>query len=109
MRSSSSTAEASCSCCSTSLDRARRSIGFALADGLIAPARVDYRAIGFHSSDFPTREEVAAYYAEKTERDLSSISYYVALAHFKLACIVEAKVARASIGQDPPAFGEQFL
>lgn len=45
---------------------------------------------------------------EKTERDLSSISYYVALAHFKLACIVEAKVARASIGQDPPAFGEQF-
>ena len=38
---------------------------------------------------FPTRSEAIARYAEKSGRDLDNLDFYVVLAHFKLAVIVE--------------------
>jgi aminoglycoside phosphotransferase (APT) family kinase protein len=44
----------------------------------------------------PTRAELAARYAERTGRDLSSIRYYEVLSLFKLAIILEGGVARGA-------------
>jgi aminoglycoside phosphotransferase (APT) family kinase protein len=43
---------------------------------------------------FLKREEAIARYAEKSGRDLSNLDFYVVLAHFKLAVIVEGIYAR---------------
>jgi aminoglycoside phosphotransferase (APT) family kinase protein len=48
---------------------------------------------------FPTREEVERRYAELSGRDLSEIDYYVALALWKLAIILEGVYARYAAGQ----------
>ena len=48
---------------------------------------------------FPTREEVERRYAELSGRDLSQIDYYVALALWKLAIILEGVYARYAAGQ----------
>jgi aminoglycoside phosphotransferase (APT) family kinase protein len=47
---------------------------------------------------FPTREEVASLYAERSGRDLSEIDFYVALGLWKLAVIAQGIVARAAKG-----------
>ena len=47
---------------------------------------------------FPTREEVAARYAERSGRDLSDLGYYVALGYWKLAIILEGVYARYVAG-----------
>ena len=47
---------------------------------------------------FPTREEVAARYAERSGRDLSDLGYYVALGYWKLAIILEGVYARYAAG-----------
>jgi aminoglycoside phosphotransferase (APT) family kinase protein len=51
----------------------------------------------------PTRKELTALYGELSDRDLSDLSYYVAFAHWKLACIIEGVFARYAAG----AMGDQ--
>ncbi|MET0920783.1 MAG: phosphotransferase family protein [Acidimicrobiia bacterium] len=45
-------------------------------------------------SGFPTHDELAAHYAERSGRDLSALAYYECLTDFKLAVIVEGTYAR---------------
>ena len=52
---------------------------------------------------FPTREELAARYATRSSLDLSVLPYYVALGHWKLACIMEGVYVRYASG----AMGDQ--
>jgi len=47
---------------------------------------------------FPSREQIAARYAERTGLDLSGISWYVGFAYFKFAAIVAGIVARSAAG-----------
>ena len=47
---------------------------------------------------FPTREEIAARYAERSGRDLSDLGFYVALGYWKLAIILEGVYARYAAG-----------
>ena len=55
----------------------------------------------FDATPFPYREELADYYAERTGRNLSHLTYYMVLAQFKLAVIMERQVARAAAGKQP--------
>jgi aminoglycoside phosphotransferase (APT) family kinase protein len=48
---------------------------------------------------FPTREEIRERYAERSGRDLSEIDFYVALACWKLAIILQGVYARYTAGQ----------
>ncbi|HEY2479455.1 MAG TPA: phosphotransferase family protein [Solirubrobacterales bacterium] len=47
---------------------------------------------------FPTREEIAARYAEASGRDLSELDFFVALGYWKLAIILEGVYARYAGG-----------
>ena len=47
---------------------------------------------------FPTREEVAARYAEVSGRDLSELDFFTALGYWKLAIILEGVYARYTAG-----------
>jgi aminoglycoside phosphotransferase (APT) family kinase protein len=47
---------------------------------------------------FPTREELAARYAERSGRDLSELDFFVALGYWKLAIILEGVYARYAAG-----------
>jgi aminoglycoside phosphotransferase (APT) family kinase protein len=47
---------------------------------------------------FPTRDEVAARYAERSGRDLSQLDFFVALGYWKLAIILEGVYARYVAG-----------
>ncbi len=47
---------------------------------------------------FPTREELAARYAERSGRDLSQLDFFVALGYWKLAIILEGVYARYAAG-----------
>ncbi len=47
---------------------------------------------------FPSREELAARYAERSGRDLSQFDFYVALGYWKLAIILEGVYARYAAG-----------
>jgi aminoglycoside phosphotransferase (APT) family kinase protein len=49
---------------------------------------------------FPTREELARAYASTTGRSVEHLDYYVVLAHFKLAVILERHYATVAAGQD---------
>ena len=62
----------------------------------------------YDSRHFPSREEMIAYYGEQSGRDVSHADYYLVLAQFKLAVLVEAKVARAAIGQASEQVGKFF-
>jgi aminoglycoside phosphotransferase (APT) family kinase protein len=48
---------------------------------------------------FPSRDEVAGLYSKRSGRDVSEIDYYVALALWKLAIILEGVFARYRAGQ----------
>ncbi len=48
---------------------------------------------------FPTRQEVAARYAERSGRDLADLDFFVALGYWKLAIILEGVYARYAAGQ----------
>jgi aminoglycoside phosphotransferase (APT) family kinase protein len=52
---------------------------------------------------FPSRDELAAAYAARSPLDLSPLPYYVALGHWKLACIMEGVYVRYASG----AMGDQ--
>jgi len=61
-------------------------------------------AVGFYGpEDFPFREDLAAHYAEATGRSVERLDYYVVLAIFKLAAIMEGHVARALAGKSDPS------
>ncbi|HEX4307841.1 MAG TPA: phosphotransferase family protein [Solirubrobacterales bacterium] len=47
---------------------------------------------------FPTREELAARYAEASGRDLADLDFYIALGYWKLAIILEGVYARYAAG-----------
>jgi len=47
---------------------------------------------------FPTREEIAGRYAERSARDLSDLNFFVALGYWKLAIILEGVYARYAAG-----------
>ena len=47
---------------------------------------------------FPTREELAARYAERSGRDLSELDFFVALGYWKLAIVLEGVYARYVAG-----------
>lgn len=56
----------------------------------------------------PSRAELVARYAENTDRDLSAIDWYTALAGFKLGIILEGTHARACSGQAPRDVGDRL-
>jgi aminoglycoside phosphotransferase (APT) family kinase protein len=55
---------------------------------------------------FPTAAELLARYAERTDRDLSAMPWYRALACFKLGIILEGTHARAAAGKAPKETGD---
>jgi aminoglycoside phosphotransferase (APT) family kinase protein len=62
------------------------------------------------AAGFPTRQEVRERYSSASGRDLSGIDFYVALAYWKLAIILQGVYARYAAGQygEPDAGYEQF-
>ncbi len=50
------------------------------------------------AAGFPTRDELAARYAERSGRDLSELDFYLALGYWKLAVIIEGVYARYVAG-----------
>ena len=56
----------------------------------------------------PTRDELVVEYGEHSARDLSAVDWYVAMACFKLAIVLEGTHARACAGLAPRAVGEQL-
>jgi aminoglycoside phosphotransferase (APT) family kinase protein len=67
-------------------------------------------AVGFYGpDDFPFREDLAAHYAEATGRSVELIDYYVVLAIFKLAAIMEGHVARSLAGKSDPAAAQGHI
>ncbi|QUT06721.1 phosphotransferase family protein [Sphingobium phenoxybenzoativorans] len=81
-----------------------------LAINLRDDARPDVipRAAYFDSTHYPTRGEVIDYYGRKSGRDVSRADYYLTLAQFRLACILEYKVAASMTGALPKAAGDRF-
>jgi aminoglycoside phosphotransferase (APT) family kinase protein len=53
----------------------------------------------FDASDFPYREDLAEYYAERTGRSIDHLTYYMVLAQFKLGVIMERQYARILNGR----------
>jgi aminoglycoside phosphotransferase (APT) family kinase protein len=51
------------------------------------------------AAGFPSRDEIRERYAERSGRDLSEIDFYVALACWKLAIILQGVYARYTAGQ----------
>lgn len=60
------------------------------------------------SRHWPTRQELARYYAAGTGRDISHFDYYLVLARFKAGCVMEYKVAQAAAGKLDKAVGAWF-
>ncbi len=62
---------------------------------------------------FPTWQEASGRYAERSGRDLSDLDYYIVLAHFKLAVILENMHARflagGTVGPGFELIGQQVL
>jgi aminoglycoside phosphotransferase (APT) family kinase protein len=52
----------------------------------------------YNSENWPTRQEMARYYASGTGRDMADFDYYAVLAMFKGGCILEYKVAQSAAG-----------
>jgi aminoglycoside phosphotransferase (APT) family kinase protein len=57
---------------------------------------------------WPTRQELAVYYTERVHRDFADFDYYLVLAMFKNAVLLERVVAQAAAGKAPKAAGEMF-
>ena len=51
------------------------------------------------AAGFPSRDEIRQRYADRTDRDLSSLPYYLAFNRFKTACILHGVYARYKLGQ----------
>jgi aminoglycoside phosphotransferase (APT) family kinase protein len=66
----------------------------------------------FDASRFPFREELVDHYAGVTGRSVERLDYYVVLAIFKLAAIMEGHVARGLAGKSDPSrikFNSDFV
>lgn len=61
-----------------------------------------------NSAHWPTRQELARYYAAGTGRSIAAFDYYLVLARFKAGCIMEYKVAQAAAGTLSKETGEFF-
>src|SRR5438874_4455081 len=57
---------------------------------------------------FPSRKEIAAYYAERTGRSIGDMAFYVALAIWKLAILLEGSYQRHRSGTTDDPFFEQL-
>lgn len=62
----------------------------------------------FDAAKFPTRQQLAMHYAKGSGRDVGNLDYYMVLALYKGACILEYKVAAAMDGQMSKEMGEMF-
>jgi aminoglycoside phosphotransferase (APT) family kinase protein len=60
----------------------------------------------FDPTDFPCREELAEHYAGLTGRSVENLTYYMVLAQFKLAMIMERHYARMLNGRQTRELGE---
>lgn len=60
------------------------------------------------SRNWPTRQELARYYAAGTGRSIENFDYYLILSRFKAGCIMEYKVAQAAVGKLDKKAGEWF-
>lgn len=60
------------------------------------------------SDGFPTREEMIARYAAKSQRDLSDLGWFEILSCYKLAILLEGTYARAQAGKADPATGARL-
>jgi aminoglycoside phosphotransferase (APT) family kinase protein len=69
------------------------------------PGGVGAGSIG-ELAGLPTREEVAARYAQGSTRDVSAIDWYEVLACYRLGIILEGTHARACAGQAPKEIGD---
>jgi aminoglycoside phosphotransferase (APT) family kinase protein len=73
----------------------------------------DRRGVSFDLDGMPSRRDVTEQYARQTARDLDDIDYYVVLAAFKNAIVLEGGYSRYRAGQeDNPkmaAFGQMVL
>lgn len=56
---------------------------------------------------FPHPDELVAHYRAGSERDLSQLPWYIALAGYKLAILLEGSHARACAGRAPKAIGDR--
>jgi aminoglycoside phosphotransferase (APT) family kinase protein len=56
----------------------------------------------------PTRDELVARYAERSNRDLAAITWYSVLACYKLGIVLEGTHARACGGRAPKATGDML-
>lgn len=57
---------------------------------------------------FPDASELVAYYAERTDADVSQAHWYGVFACYKLALLLEGTYARACAGRVDPALGQTF-
>jgi aminoglycoside phosphotransferase (APT) family kinase protein len=71
------------------------------------PDRIEPGAL-YSIANFPTRQELARYYAAGTGRDLASFDYFAVLALYKGGCILEYKVAQSAAGILSPETGRFF-
>lgn len=71
------------------------------------PHEIDPDAL-YAIANFPTRQELARYYAAGTGRDLTNFDYYCVLALYKGGCILEYKVAQSAAGILSPETGRFF-
>ncbi|HVL00804.1 MAG TPA: phosphotransferase family protein [Dongiaceae bacterium] len=71
-----------------------------------APQEIPYSV--HDSRNWPTRQELARYYAAGTGRDIAQFDYYLILSRFKAGCIMEYKVAQAAAGKMDKQTGEWF-
>ncbi|MET0370180.1 MAG: phosphotransferase family protein [Sphingobium sp.] len=62
-----------------------------------APDEIPAKSL-YNSHNWPTRQEMARYYAAGTGRDIKDFDYYAILAMYKGGCILEYKVAQAAAG-----------
>ena len=71
------------------------------------PGRIPSTAL-YNAANFPTRQELARYYAAGTGRDVGNFDYYLVLAMFKSGCLLEYKVAQSAAGHLPEETGVLF-
>lgn len=62
----------------------------------------------FDASYYPSREELIDYYADRTGLPMDNIVYYMVLAQFKLATLLERKYAESLIGKASKEYGAYF-
>jgi aminoglycoside phosphotransferase (APT) family kinase protein len=62
----------------------------------------------FDASYYPPREELVDYYADRTGLPVDNIDYYMVLAQFKLATLLERKYAESLNGKASKEYGAYF-